>query len=287
MPLPGGGGVLGGQLTITTDVENFPGFPDGITGPDLMANAQRQAERFGAVVALDHVKSLDLSKRPYRVATENGEAHEAEALIIATGASAKYLGLPGESRLRGRGVSACATCDGFFFRGKAVVVAGGGDTAMEEATYLSHLASSVTLVHRRDQFRASRAMLERAKANPKIHFKTPYVIEDVLGHDRVEGLRLKQAATGAVEELATDGFFLAIGHQPNTGFVQGALDMDEVGYLKADDRHRALKGGQVVPGVFASGDVADPRYRQAITAAGAGCAAALEAIHFLEENQHC
>lgn len=284
MPLAGGGGVLGGQLTTTTDVENFPGFPDGVSGPELMANTQRQAERFGTVVLQDHVKSLDLSKRPFRVETEGGMVEEAASLIIATGATAKYLKLPGEERLKGRGVSACATCDGFFFRNKAIVVAGGGDTAMEEATFLSKFGSSVTLVHRRNEFRASRAMLERAKANPKIKFKTPYVIEDVLGKDKVEALRLRHAETGAVEELAADGFFLAIGHQPNTGFVKGQLDMDEVGYLITDSRARALKGGKPVAGIFASGDVSDPRYRQAITAAGAGCAAALEAIHLLEEE---
>jgi len=282
MPLAGGGGVLGGQLTTTTDVENFPGFPDGVSGPELMANAQKQAERFGTVVIQDHVKSVDLSKRPYRVETEGGLVEEAACLIIATGATAKYLKLPGEERLKGRGVSACATCDGFFFRNKAIVVAGGGDTAMEEATFLTKFGSSVTLVHRRNEFRASRAMLDRAKANAKIKFKTPYVIEDVLGKDKVEGLRLRHAETGALEELAADGFFLAIGHQPNTQFVNGQLDMDEVGYLIADSRCRALLGGKPVPGVFASGDVSDPHYRQAITAAGAGCAAALEAIHLLE-----
>ncbi len=284
MPLQGGGGVLGGQLTTTTDVENFPGFPDGVSGPELMANAQKQAERFGTVVIQDHVKSVDLSKRPFRLETEGGQVEEAASLIIATGATAKYLGLPGEERLKGRGVSACATCDGFFFRNKAIVVAGGGDTAMEEATFLSKFGTTVTLVHRRDEFRASKAMLDRARANPKITFKTPYVIEEVLGESKVTGLRLRHALTGAVEELAADGFFLAIGHQPNTGFVKGQLDMDNVGYLVTDTRYRVLKGGQPVAGVFASGDVADSRYRQAVTAAGAGCAAALEAIHFLEEE---
>jgi thioredoxin reductase (NADPH) len=284
LPLAGGGGVLGGQLTTTTEVENFPGFPDGVLGPDLMAMVQKQAERFGARTVQDHVKAVELCGRPYKVTTENGTVIEARTLIIATGASAKYLGLPGEKRLAGRGVSACATCDGFFFRNRDIVVAGGGDTAMEEANFLTKFGKSVTIVHRRNEFRASKVMIERAKANPKIRLKTPFIIEDVLGEDHVTGLRLKHAETGAIEELPADGFFLGIGHHPNTGFLAGQVDMDVVGYLKVDERHRVMKNGEVLPGVYASGDVCDPRYRQAITAAGMGCAAALEASRLLEEE---
>ncbi len=285
MPLPEGGGVLGGQLTTTTEVENFPGFPEGVMGPDLMAMAQKQAERFGAEVLMDHVVSADLSRRPFRLKTVNGQEIEAESLIISTGASAKYLGLPNEKRLGGHGVSACATCDGFFFRDKAIYVVGGGDTAMEEATFLTKFGRSVTLVHRRDEFRASKIMLQRARNNPKISFKTPFEVVDVLGADQVTGLKLKNTSTGALEEVEAQGFFLAIGHKPNSDPFKGQLDMDEVGYLKVDERTRVMKNGKVVPGAFAAGDVADHRYRQAITAAGTGCAAALEATRFLEEER--
>jgi len=284
-PLPEGGGVLGGQLTITTDVENFPGFPKGVMGPELMMLVQQQAERFGARVEIDHVLNVDFSKRPYKISLTSGKDVSAETVIIATGASAKYIGLPNEKRLGGHGVSACATCDGFLFRGKELVVVGGGDTAMEEATFLTKFASKVTLVHRNNKFRASPIMLKRAQENPKITFKTPFQAVDVLGADKVTGVKLENSETKAVEELACDGFFLAIGHRPNVDAFPD-LDKDEVGYLKVDARTRVTKGGQVVPGVYAAGDVADHLYRQAITAAGNGCAAALEASRFLEEGDH-
>jgi thioredoxin reductase (NADPH) len=284
MPMPDGGGVLGGQLTTTTEVENFPGFEHGIQGPELMATVQKQAERFGTRVEQDHVKSVDFSARPYKVVTESGKSYEAETIIISTGASAKYLGLPSEKKLLGRGVSACATCDGFFFKNKELYVVGGGDTAMEEATFLTKFASKVTILHRRAQFRASAIMLKRAKDNPKIEFRTPWTVDEVLGDMKVEKLRLKNTETGATEEVKADGLFMGIGHQPNTQAF-GALDKDEVGYLTSDDRTQTFIQGKVVPGVYAAGDVSDTRYRQAITAAGKGCAAALEAIRFLEEHE--
>jgi thioredoxin reductase (NADPH) len=283
MPLPEGGGVLGGQLTTTTEVENYPGFEHGVQGPDLMATVQKQAERFGTLVVQDHVTAVDFSARPYKVTTMNGGVIEAETVIISTGASAKYLGLPAEKRLGGKGVSACATCDGFFFRGKELYVVGGGDTAMEEANFLTKFATKVTIVHRRDKFRASPIMLKRAQDNPKIAFKTPFGVEDILGEAKVEGLRLKNSETGAIEEVKADGIFLGIGHQPNTAAFP-SLDKDEVGYLISDERTHCFIQGKPVPGVFAAGDVSDTRYRQAITAAGKGCAAALEAIRFLEEQ---
>jgi thioredoxin reductase (NADPH) len=283
LPLPEGGGVLGGQLTTTTEVENFPGFEHGIQGPELMAIVQRQAERFGTRVEQDHVSKVDFSRRPYRVETVNGKSHEAECIIIATGASAKYLGLPSEKKFMGRGVSACATCDGFFFKGQELYVVGGGDTAMEEATFLTKFASRVTIVHRRNKFRASPIMLKRAQDNPKIAFKTPFEVLEVLGSLKVEGLKLRHVESGAVEEVSCGGLFMGIGHRPNTDAFPD-LDKDEVGYLRTDQRTRCLRGGQVLPGVFAAGDVSDSRYRQAVTAAGTGCAAALEAIRFLEEQ---
>jgi len=283
LPLDGGGGVLGGQLTTTTEVENFPGFEHGIQGPDLMSTVQKQAERFGTRVVQEHVVSVDFSKRPFVLKTSDGKEMAAKTVLIATGASAKYLDLPNEKRLLGHGVSACATCDGFFFRGKELFVVGGGDTAMEEATFLTKFAAKVTIIHRRDHFRASPIMLKRAQDNPKIAFKTPYGVEDVLGDAKVEGLKLKNVETGAVEEVKADGLFMGIGHTPNTRPFP-SLDKDEVGYLLTDDRTRCLQGGQLLEGVYAAGDVSDTRYRQAITAAGKGCAAALEAIRFLEEE---
>ena len=284
-PLPEGGGVLGGQLTITSDVENFPGFPKGVQGPELMMLVQQQAERFGTRTEIDHISNVDFSKRPYALSFVSGKTVLARTVIIATGASAKYLGLPNEKRLGGHGVSACATCDGFLFRGKELVVVGGGDTAMEEATFLTKFASKVTLVHRNHKFKASPIMLKRAQENPKIVFKTPFSVSDVLGADKVTGVKLHNTETGSTEELACEGFFLAIGHRPNVdAFAE--LDKDEVGYLKADHRTRVSKGGVIVPGVFAAGDVADHLYRQAVTAAGSGCAAALEASRILEAEEH-
>jgi thioredoxin reductase (NADPH) len=283
LPLDGGGGVLGGQLTTTTEVENFPGFEHGIQGPDLMTTVQKQAERFGTRVVQDHVVSVDFSKRPFVLKTTNGTEIAAQTVVISTGASAKYLGLPAEKRLLGHGVSACATCDGFFFRGKELAVVGGGDTAMEEATFLTKFASKVTIIHRSDKYRASPIMLKRAQENPKIAFKPFYQVVDVKGEAKVEGLVLEHATTKAREDFKTDGLFMGIGHKPNTGAF-GALDKDEVGYLITDERTRCLQGGKVLEGAYAAGDVSDTRYRQAVTAAGKGCAAALEAIRFLEEH---
>lgn len=285
IPLPEGGGVLGGQLTITTDIENFPGFPKGVMGPELMQLVQTQAERFGARTEIDHVTHVDFGKRPYLLSFTSGKQVAAETLIIATGASARYLGLPNEKRLGGHGVSACATCDGFLFRGKELVVVGGGDTAMEEANFLTKFASRVTLVHRKDVFRASPIMIKRVKENPKIALKTPFQVIDVLGADKVSGVLLEHSETKAREEFKADGFFLAIGHRPNVDAFPD-LDKDETGYLKANSRTQVSQQGQILPGVFAAGDVADHQYRQAITAAGTGCAAALEASRFLEANEH-
>jgi thioredoxin reductase (NADPH) len=281
LPLNQAGGVLGGQLTTTTEVENFPGFEHGIQGPELMAVVQKQAERFGTRVVQDHAVSVDFSKLPYAIKTVNGLEFEADAVIIATGASAKYLGLASEQRLLGHGVSACATCDGFF-KNKELYVVGGGDTAMEEATFLTKFASKVNILHRNDKFRASPIMLKRAQDNPKIAFKTPFAVEEVHGDSKVDGLTLMHTENGAREQVKADGLFLGIGHRPNTQVFD--LDKDDVGYLITDERTFCFKGGKAVPGVFAAGDVSDTRYRQAVTAAGKGCAAALEAIRFLEER---
>lgn len=267
----------GGQLTITTDVENFPGFPDGILGPDLMELMHKQAERFGTQFIFDNAESVDLSSRPFVIKTSGEEIHT-DTLIICTGASAKLLGLESESKLMGHGVSACATCDGFFFKDKVVYVVGGGDTAMEEAIFLTRFATSVTLVHRRDSFRASKIMVDRAMDNPKIKFVLDSVIEEIddvaAGH--VTAIKLRNLKTNKVEELPADGVFVAIGHKPNTELFVGQLELDESGYIVTDGVKTAIKG------VFAAGDVQDPLYRQAISAAGTGCMAALEAQWFLE-----
>jgi thioredoxin reductase (NADPH) len=284
LPLESSSNVLGGQLTTTTDVENYPGFKDGIMGPDLMVAMQQQAERFGTRVEQDHVTQIDLSKRPFKAKTANGKEIEAATVIITTGASAKYLGLESEKAFAGKGVSACATCDGFFYKDKDIVVVGGGDTAMEEATFLTNFGKSVTLLNRRDEFRASKIMLERARKNPKINIRTPFVVQEVLGDEKVTGVKIKNSKTGEEETIAAQGFFLAIGHKPNTAFLNGQLDANQVGYLKVDARTRVSKDGKIIEGVYAAGDVADDRYRQAVTAAGTGCAAALEAQRFLEEK---
>jgi len=266
----------GGQLMITSDVENYPGYPDGVMGPEMMAEFRRQAERFGAEFVTDDVTRVDFSERPFRVWVDRDE-HTAHAVIVATGASARWLGLPCEHQFHGRGLSACATCDGAFFKDKELVVVGGGDSAMEEATFLTRYASKVTIVHRRDEFRASPIMVDRARANPKIAFVTSAVVEDIVGEGKVEAVKLRNTQTGETSELKTDGVFVAIGHDPNTALFVDQLDHDDAGYL-------VTKAGTTetnIPGVFAAGDVQDHVYRQAVTAAGSGCMAALDAERYL------
>jgi thioredoxin reductase (NADPH) len=277
----------GGQLSITTLVENFPGWPDGIQGPELIENMKKQAARFGATFQLAHLSSVDLNVHPYRLQTSAGEICT-RTLIVASGASARWLGLPSEQALIGHGVSSCATCDGFFFRGKEIAVVGGGDSAMEEALFLTRFASKVTLLHRRDAFRASKIMLERAIAHPNIELRTNTVVDEVLGVDEheVKGLRLRDVTNGDVSTLHVSGLFLGIGHEPNAKMFTGQIDLDEDGYIRTKDNVLTTHHGVVVPGVYACGDVQDRRYRQAITAAGSGCMAALEAEKFLEEHGH-
>jgi thioredoxin reductase (NADPH) len=268
----------GGQLTITSDVENYPGFPDGIQGPELMARFREQAERFGTRLYDVEADRVDLSARPFR-AWAGGVEYRAQAVIVATGASAIWLGLPSEERLRGRGVSACATCDGFFFRDKEVAVVGGGDTAFEEALYLTHFASKVHLLHRRDEFRASKIMQARAAAHPQVVIHRGVVVEEILGDESVTGARLRSVATGETTDLAVQGFFLAIGHRPNTAPFEGWLETDDKGYLVVEHETSSR-----IEGVFIAGDVHDHRYRQAVTAAGDGCRAAIDAERWLEEH---
>ncbi|MHB8469425.1 MAG: thioredoxin-disulfide reductase [Gaiellaceae bacterium] len=270
----------GGQLMITSDVENYPGYPDGVMGPEMMAEFRRQAERFGSDFVVDDVTSVDFSERPFGVWVDKDE-YRARAIVVATGASARWLGLPGEQRLQGRGVSACATCDGAFFKEKELVVVGGGDSAMEEASFLTRFATKVTLVHRRDEFRASQIMLDRARANPKIAFVTNTIVEDVLGDGKVEAVRLRDASTDEPWELKVDGVFVAIGHDPNTALFVDQLDHDDAGYLLTAPGTTATN----VAGVFAAGDVQDHSYRQAVTAAGSGCMAALDAERFLAAEE--
>jgi len=264
----------------TTEVDNWPGDVEGLQGPALMERMRRHAERFSTQIVNDHVQSVDLGVRPFKL---RGDTHHytCDALIIATGAAAKYLGLPSEEKYRGRGVSACATCDGFFFKGKEVLVVGGGDTAMEEAAFLTRFASKVTVVHRRDEFRASQIMLDRARANYKIDFLTNTVIEDILGDGKVEAVRLRDVQTDETSELDVDGVFVAIGHDPNTKLFVDQLDHDEAGYLLTKPGTTETN----VPGVFAAGDVQDHTYRQAVTAAGSGCMAALDAERFLAAEE--
>ena len=279
----------GGQLSITTLVENFPGWPDGIQGPELIANMKKQAARFGAEYQHAHLESVEVGAHPIKLRTSKsgpgGEIH-ARTLIVASGASARWLGLPSEQALIGHGVSSCATCDGFFFRDKDIAVVGGGDSAMEEAIFLTRFASKVTLLHRRDAFRASKIMLERAIAHPKIELRTNTIVEDVLGVEEgeVKGLRLRDVKNGDQEELKVSGMFLGIGHEPNTKMFAGQIDLDEEGYVKTTNNVFTTRNGAIVPGVYACGDVQDRRYRQAITAAGSGCMAALEVEKYLEEH---
>jgi thioredoxin reductase (NADPH) len=271
----------GGQLALTTMVENFPGFPDGILGPDLIENMRKQAQRFGAEFKSGAITDVDLSKRPFKI-TAGKETYEAQALIIAAGATARLMGLESERKLIGYGVSTCATCDGYFFRGKDIAVVGGGDSAMEEANFLSRFASKVYLVHRRNEFRASKIMVDRARANEKIQFVTPVIVEDISDVTKggVENMKLRNAETSELSTLAVEGVFIAIGHDPNTKVFRGKLDMDENGYLTTHH------GSQTnVPGVFAAGDVQDHHYKQAVTAAGSGCMAAIDAEKFLEAHK--
>jgi thioredoxin reductase (NADPH) len=277
----------GGQLSITTLVENFPGWPDGIQGPELIENMKKQAARFGATFQLANLDSVDLSTHPYKLQTSAGEI-STRTVIIASGASARWLGLPSEQALIGHGVSSCATCDGFFFRGKEIAVVGGGDSAMEEALFLTRFASKVTLLHRREAFRASKIMLDRAIAHPNIELRTNAIVLEVLGVEEkeVKGIKLKDVKTGVESILPVSGMFLGIGHQPNTRMFAGLIDLDGDGYIRTTSNVLTTKNGAVVEGVFACGDVQDRRYSQAITAAGSGCMAALEEEKFLEERGH-
>jgi thioredoxin reductase (NADPH) len=277
----------GGQLSITSLVENFPGWPDGIQGPELIENMKKQATRFGAEFQLAHLNAVEVGKHPIRLDTSIGEVLT-RTLIVASGASARWLGLPSEQALIGHGVSSCATCDCFFFRGKDIAVVGGGDSAMEEALFLTRFATKVTLLHRRENFRASKIMLERAIAHPNIELRTNTVVDEVLGVEEkeVRALRLRDVKNGMTEELHVAGLFLGIGHEPNAKMFAGQIDLDDDGYIRTTDNVLTTHQGKVVPGVYACGDVQDRRYRQAITAAGSGCMAALEAEKFLEEHGH-
>ncbi|MEE9298225.1 MAG: thioredoxin-disulfide reductase [Acidimicrobiia bacterium] len=278
-PLMIEGMEAGGQLMLTTDVENYPGFPDGIMGPEMMELFRKQAERFGTRILRSDVSRVDLSKRPFQVWVGD-ELHETETIIVSTGASARWLGVPGEDKLRGHGVSACATCDGFFFKDRDVVVVGGGDSAVEEALFLTKFASKVTIVHRRDEFRASKIMATRALEHEEIEVRWNSVVEEILGDDSVTGVRLRDVVTNETQDLTTQGVFVAIGHTPNTAVFEGQLDLDGQGYLETGDNTATS-----VPGVFGAGDVVDFTYRQAVTAAGMGCEAAIDAERWLESQE--
>ena len=274
-------GIPGGQLMLTTDVENYPGFPEGLGGPEMMDLFKKQAERFGSEILYVDATRVDTSKRPFRIETNDGKSYEADALIVATGAAAKWLGLDSEQHFQNRGVSACATCDGALYRGKAMAVVGGGDTAMEEALFLTRFATKVTVIHRRHQLRASKIMQDRAFKNEKIEFLWDSEVSEVLGNDAgVTGIRVRNRKTGEISELSVEAFFIAIGHQPNTDLFAGQLAMDDQGYLVVESGTRTS-----VEGVFASGDVTDKVYRQAVTAAGTGCAAAIDAERWLAEQE--
>lgn len=269
----------GGQLMQTTEVENYPGFIDGILGPDLMTNMIKQAEKFGTQIMYENVVEFDLKSKPLKVKTDKAE-YLAKTIVLAMGADANWLNLPNEQRLRGKGVSACATCDGFFFKGKDVIVIGGGDAAMEEATFLTTFANKVTMVHRSENFRASKIMLERAQQNPKIAFMTNSEVVDVLGADYVEGVKLRNTVTGETSDFPTQGMFVAIGHSPNTSLVKGQVETDPKGYIVVSDNTRTN-----LPGVFVAGDIGDPRYRQAVSAAGMGAMAALDVEKFIHNPE--
>ena len=270
---------LGGQVSLTFAVENYPGFPEGIGGMELVELFQKQAERFGARLEYDLAAEVDFSERPYKVATQNGKRYLAESIIISTGASAVHLNVPGENEFTGRGVSYCATCDGWFFKEKEVMVVGGGDSAVEESLFLTRYADNVTIVHRRDELRAGAILADRAKSNPKINFAWNTVIEEISGNGAVQTVKLKDTQTGAQREEEIDGVFIFIGHNPNTSIFKDQLEMDENGYLVVDNRMQTKN-----PGVYAAGEVADPHFRQVITSAGMGAAAAIQANHFLDEN---
>ncbi len=278
-PLVLGGSAPGGQLLLTTTVDNYPGFPEGIYGSELIDNMRKQAERFGARFENDDVIDIDVASRPFKIKTAQNE-YEARALIIATGATTKWLGLESEKRLIGRGVSSCATCDAAFFRDKDVVVVGGGDTAMEDSVYLTKFAKSVTIVHRRDEFRATKIMQERALSNPKIKVIYNTVIDEILGNERVTGVKLKNVKTNELTELPVQGVFVAIGNMPNSGFLKGKLELDEQGYIITNEEVKTA-----IDGLFVAGDVADKRYQQAITAAASGAKAAIEAGRFLQNEK--
>jgi thioredoxin reductase (NADPH) len=274
-PLVIGGLTYGGQLMITSEVENYPGFPDGIMGPELMQKMIDQSKRFGAEIIYDDVSKVDFSQKPFKVSTSDQEFH-AESVIIATGASSVWLGLPSEERLRGKGISSCATCDGFFFKEKDIIVVGGGDAAMEEASYLTKFAKKVTILNRSEKLRASKIMIDRARANAKITIELNKTVEEFLGDNHVTGVKIKDVVTGAVEERNIEGVFIAIGHKPNTDIFKGQIKLDEKGYIVPQDETKTS-----VPGIFVAGDVRDHRYRQAVTAAGMGCMSALDAEKYL------
>jgi thioredoxin reductase (NADPH) len=277
-PLVISGDQPGGQLTITSDVENYPGFAEPVMGPELMEAFRKQAERFGTRLVTGTIVKADLTKRPFTLETSDGRTIRTQTLIIATGASAKWLGIPSEKKLMGKGVSACATCDGFFFRNQDIAIVGGGDTAMEEATFLTRFAKSVTVLHRRDSLRASKIMQDKAMKNPKIKFEWNVEVADVLGEKGVEGVKLKNLKDGSTKDLAVTGLFIAIGHEPNTSLFKNQLETNDAGYLLTQPGTAKT----TIAGVFAAGDVADPHYRQAVTAAGTGCMAAIDAERFLE-----